>query len=741
MAGRRRIARGLVAGLSFLRPRFGQLWLLFALVLALGASGLPRVTFDNALMRFFESDFPAYTDFADVSEDFESDANDVMLLFEAGDLADPTVLEAVSAVLLEAQFIEGVRAAISPLSIEIAAGDGRTEPLVPFPLPDAATMAERFDAVRGETPALRRLLAPDRAAMVAVLPLVAEEAVQAEALDALAALVERAGATGDFRLRMAGYPVLRAKLAKGLILDVIVLNAIGAAVGFVVASLALRSVALGLLTLPGPLVSLMLCLGLFGHLGIAITTVSVTLPVLVMILATIDSIHILFERTRQAGRDSRRATLRAVRRIAMACIFAAVTTAIAFAVLTLSRADIIAELGTMGAGVLLLSTAVVLLTQTLVLAAAGRSAYFSERFERVAQRPPTGWGLRRLPRFALAHPRGVTLAAIALLAAALAVYSQAGPRYFVLDSLEQGDPLRATFTDIEEKVVPISMLEVAVRSRAPELLAEVEATLSAETGSDLVQSVASVAGTDAGTIEGLPEAIAGRLLSADGARALVTVPFRYEGGAETLALAARIDSALARNPALADAEISPTTGMSVMSAAVISGILSELNRGLTIAVLAVAALIWLWLGSARIALIALIPNLLPVALIGGFLALSGQGIELANGLALTVAFGVAVDDTLHVLNRIRLSGGFARIEPARLRAAMAEATPVLATTSAVLVLGFGGSAFAATQEVADFGTIATAVFVLALAADLLVLPAAVAFLGPRFYLSPGKGRR
>ena len=42
-----------------------------------------------------------------------------------------------------------------------------------------------------------------------------------------------------------------------------------------------------------------------------------------------------------------------------------------------------------------------------------------------------------------------------------------------------------------------------------------------------------------------------------------------------------------------------------------------------------------------------------MALIGGWLALTGQGIKLANGLALTVAFGVAVDDTLHVLNRIR----------------------------------------------------------------------------------------
>lgn len=741
MRRRMRTARGFAGALSALRPRFGLLWIVFGALFVIGLTGLPRVTFDNALLRFFDSDFPAYAAYVDVSRDFEGDANDVILLVEAEDLADPATLEAVSAVLLEAQFIEGVRAAISPLSVEIAIEGRGTEPLVPFPLPAASDMAERFDTVRGETPALRRLLSEDRGAMIAVLPLDADGALQEAAIDALESLVARADAAPGVSFRMAGYPVLRAQLAQGLILDVILLNAVGAAVGFIVASAALRSVALGLLTLPGPLISLVLCLGIFGHAGVPVTTVSVTLPVLVMILATIDSIHIIFERTRQAERESRRATLRAVRRIAVACIFAALTTAIAFFVLTLSKAHIVAELGWMGAGVLLVSSLTVLLTQTLVLSAAGKSAYFVGKFAQVTRQPPSGWAFIRLPRLALAHPRAVTLAAIAILAAALTLYSQAGPRYSVLDSMSEGDPLRATFAGIEAKVVPISLLEVAVESTDREVLTEVESTLAAVTGSDLVQSIASVAGGDPGMIEAVPEAIARRLLSEDGSRALVTVPFRYDDGMETLRLAAVVDEALAQNPALAGQEISSATGMPVMSAAVISGVLGELNLGLTIAALVVGLLIAIWLRSVRIAAIALIPNLLPVALIGGALALSGQGLQLANALALTVAFGVAVDDTLHVLNRIRLTGGFSRIEPARLRIAMAEATPVLVTTSAVLVLGFGGSALASTQEVASFGTIATAVFVLALFADLLVLPAAVAFLGPHFYPHAGKGRR
>ena len=90
--------------------------------------------------------------------------------------------------------------------------------------------------------------------MLAVLPLEPGEIRQRAALDALSVLVEDATLGTDMRVRLAGYPVLRAQLADALIVDVIALNLIGAAIGFIVASVALRSVALGLLTLPGPLV-------------------------------------------------------------------------------------------------------------------------------------------------------------------------------------------------------------------------------------------------------------------------------------------------------------------------------------------------------------------------------------------------------------------------------------------------------------------------------------------------------
>ena len=133
--------------------------------------------------------------------------------------------------------------------------------------------------------------------------------------------------------------------------------------------------------------------------------------------------------------------------------------------------------------------------------------------------------------------------------------------------------------------------------------------------------------------------------------------------------------------------------------------------------------------------------MLPVTLIGAFLTLSGRGIEFSNGLALTVAFGIAVDDTLHVLNRLKLAGGVTEISRARLEKALHEVAPALVTTSTVLILGMGGTLLAHNREVIDFGKIAMSVYVLALIADLVVLPAILARFGPGAYLGRTKEPR
>ena len=53
--------------------------------------------------------------------------------------------------------------------------------------------------------------------------------------------------------------------------------------------------------------------------------------------------------------------------------------------------------------------------------------------------------------------------------------------------------------------------------------------------------------------------------------------------------------------------------------------------------------------SWRIGLVSIVPNLLPILGTELYLFLSGAGLQLTSVIALTVAFGIAVDDTIHFL--------------------------------------------------------------------------------------------
>jgi len=727
--GQRRLAR-IRQGV---RTRLGLMWLLVGVIAVIAATGVARLRFDDELVRFFNSDIAAFEDYVALGRAFEGDGNDVIALVEAPDIADPMLAGALSDFILDAQFIPGIRAAISPLSLRL---DG--ESLFAFPPLPRAEMAARLERARAELPILARLMAADRGAMLILLPISErDEGAQAgrEAiLASLTALAERAEAASGATIRLSGYPVLRDEVARALMRDIVMLIGLGVALGLSVAMIALRSVRLGLLTVPGPALAVALGVGLHGHLGVSINTITITLPVLILVLATSDAIHISFERGRQAGRESAHATERAIRRVAVACLFAAMTTAVAFAALATSRSQIIAEMGRMGALVTLTSVATVLLTQMAVLSTAGRAAWFNRLFERLHSHPPTALGVGRLPALALARPRLLSWAALGLLAASALAYSQAGPRYSLLDSLRADSPVLTVFAAIEAKVAPVSQIQVVVNSTDPAVVRLVAELVTGAMAAPPAQTLADVEGGAARIEVALPAALAGRLISDDGTKALVSVPFAYVNGQETIALAERIEAALAAAPGLAPETVGPVTGLPVMSARVAGVILDEINRGLLVALVGVGLLILAWLRNLRVALIALIPNMLPVTLIGGWLMLSGSGIAFSNGLALTVAFGIAVDDTLHVLNRLKLAGGVQEITRAGLETAFGEVTPALVTTSVVLFLGMSGTLLAENKGVAEFGAIAMSVFVLALLADLLVLPAALAAFGPGSYL-------
>jgi len=101
----------------------------------------------------------------------------------------------------------------------------------------------------------------------------------------------------------------------------------------------------------------------------------------------------------------------------------------------------------------------------------------------------------------------------------------------------------------------------------------------------------------------------------------------------------------------------------------------------------------------------------------------GIGIDPANTMVAAVLLGIVVDDTLHVAFGIDARGGpFVR---GAIAGSVRAVGPALCVTSACLALGFAVLMFSRWGGLVSFGLLASAGIGLALAADLLVLPAAL----------------
>lgn len=166
------------------------------------------------------------------------------------------------------------------------------------------------------------------------------------------------------------------------------------------------------------------------------------------------------------------------------------------------------------------------------------------------------------------------------------------------------------------------------------------------------------------------------------------------------------------------------TGLLPMSAIVGSNMIRHLNISFLLAVIFSGILIAVWFGHWRYGFFCIAPNVLPIAMVGGWLFLMGWPLEMPSAVALTIAFGIAVDDTIHVLNRLKLDAPIENgYDKALVEKAFQDVSPVLVTTTAVLGFGTLGSQWSSTPAIAYFGALTIAIFILALFAVLTVLPA------------------
>ena len=163
----------------------------------------------------------------------------------------------------------------------------------------------------------------------------------------------------------------------------------------------------------------------------------------------------------------------------------------------------------------------------------------------------------------------------------------------------------------------------------------------------------------------------------------------------------------------------------------VNKLINDLIHSLGLIFLVIAITMLALLRHVRLALIALIPNLVPLVFIMAALGVMGADLQTSNIVSFTVAVGMAVDDTIHFIVRYREERLAGRDKSLAIQRTFQGAGQAIVLTSALLVMGFGVLATSDLTSTRDFGILASVTMTAAMLGDLLLLPAMLHLFGSK----------
>ncbi|MEM8574773.1 MAG: MMPL family transporter [Pseudomonadota bacterium] len=752
--------------LGLLAQRFP--WITLAVIAALTmplAFAAAKVEFSSDIREIFRSGTQEYRNLQMVEKQYPQTGEDVLLLVQAPDLFTRDNLKQLRELHLNLHFAEGVKHVTSMFSAHDAPdASGNAEAVFPMDL-DGVDLSALRETLLGHPFVSEKLLSAD--AQTALFVVAIEPRPKIEDLrivaDDLRQVTDEALTGTDMQAELSGVAFFRLEIVGALIRDQRLLIGAGFAVSLIICLLFFRSPVYALLAGVPAGIAVLWTLGLTELRGQEITVLTGVVPGLVTVLVFASSLHLMFgiKRRLVAGDAPQAAIMSSVREIGPACVLAAMTTAIALLSLTLVPHTLVSGFGLTAA----IGTAVAFLVTITVLPALGavllgrqnRSDNSDRTLDRVFT--ATGAVCARLGRAILARPALVLSAGLLFAVTAGILYATISPSYQYRDYLPTNsqssrvmDVVDTEFGGTEAILLHVQWPKDNALDPAEVLSVVADAHKTLES-LPLVTRAVSVHGIETWMERGgltrervldfLEEAqspLIERMLSADNNSALVTGYFPAVDASELVPVLEALELDLAALRAANPGVGFVATGIAPHSARASYEMIIELNRSLLIAIGLNILLIGLVFWSLRAGLYSMLTNVLPIAVAGAILHLTGAGLQFTCVVAFTIGFGIAVDNAIHILNYYRLMRSKGEAVRPALEETIATIGPALAVGCLVLIVGFGGTVLSELPSLRLFGQVVIMLLAAALLANLLVLPALIAFVEGRSW-RPGQQSR
>lgn len=571
---------------------------------------------------------------------------------------------------------------------------------------------------------------------------------------------------GD-KIYVAGVPILNIDLNELTLKDLLTFVPITVLLTVFTIFFTMRRWSAVFLSIGSVALSVGIVIGIYNLTGTEINMVTTMVPTLIMVIGVADSIHIInhyFEQSRKGGTKKEILT-RTIAVIGVPCLMTTVTTAVGFSALAISQMVPVRETG------LFTSLGIVAaFVVTITVIPIGYS------FLRVPDTPLDVTKKRGVHKreggiisfvtgkfyyLARRYPYPVIVFGLALLSVSVFFITKIKVETQNMEFMHDDHPLRVSYSFIENGVGNISPCEVVIEGEPgsayePTTMAEVEKfqrfleddpniskTLAA---TDLIKRLnMAYMGNDPDEYvvpdsrEGIaqllllyefsPEGELGFFINFDASTLRINGRATNLNSSQCKELMEKINTYCDEN--LPEGLKGHMTGIVPLYVNMVDYIVKSQIFSFSLAFVLIFFLLTVQLKSIRLGLISIIPNIIPIAMTMGAMGLFGINLDTATVMISTVAIGIAVDDTIHFLNRFKLEFKRTGSYEESVETSLHTSGRAIISTSIILFFGFWTLLFGSFKPTNYFGFLSGITMLTALVGDLLILPAVILVLKPK----------
>ena len=743
-------------GLVALRaPRISAL--LIVLISILAVFGVMHLKVDDSLSELFRTNTKEFLQYEDIDRRFPSSEYDVLVVIEGPGLLSREKLAVVNSTIVDLQLTDGVNGLVSMLSArDKPDATGYAAPIVPDELPEGDAYAAVIAKLRTNEIVTGKFLSNDGTLALAVIALdrkLVEERGAKAVIGGILETAEKGLAGSGLKVQLTGAPVMQLEIRNAVERDRFVYNGLGFLFGTGIAYLFFRRISLTLLAVVGPSMAILWTLGALGGLDFRLNLFINVITPLILVSGFSDSMHLVFaiRRDIMAGVDRLTAARDAVLDVAPACLLTAMNAVLALLSFSFAESALIRTFGFAA----LLAVVISYIAVAVVVPTLAALLVPNEPPPPAGVEPNTDGGFGVVGRVTEVIVRRVIAAPLAWSIAGLVAviltglaYAQLEPQYRLADQVPDKEHALAATDRLDQKLTGANPVHVMIKwdggqslfdDKTMSTIAAAHGVLEKEAGLGNVWSVESLRRwlAEAGDsrvetvkkyIDILPEHLVQRFIAKEQNAVLVTGRLPDIDASKILPIVEKIDKALdpvrSAHPGY---EIS-VTGLPAIAARNSARLIGELNWGLIGDMFVIFIFLGIALRSVLSGVTSILPSLFPIFATGALMWVGGEGLQFASIIAITVAFALAIDSTIHFLNRFQLEEsrpGTIDANDALVRT-MRHIGPVIVLTTIVLALGLGVTVLSHLPSLRLFGRLAGICLFASLIGQLVILPATVA---------------